>query len=162
MGFMDLPGKIMTLEIGFDELARRIDEITYAELRELSYMGASVIHDEAIFPIRDKGIPINIRNTHDPEDPGTMIVAEREATHPVCGIASRAGFSMINIEKTLMNREIGFGRRVLGVLLLEGLNGLFPAVFFGCGHYREEDDRYCDKKVHRFGGVHGIESPVDH
>jgi aspartate kinase len=102
--------------------ARRIDELTYAELRELAYMGASVLHDEAIFPIRDKRIPINIRNTHAPDDTGTMIVAEREATHPVCGIASRAGFSMINIEKTLMNKEVGFGRRVLGVLEEFGIN----------------------------------------
>ncbi|MDP7638804.1 MAG: aspartate kinase, partial [Candidatus Hydrogenedentes bacterium] len=102
--------------------ARRIEEITYLELRELAYMGASVLHDEAIFPIRDQGIPINIRNTNDPKNNGTMIVAEREATHPICGIASRAGFSMINIEKTLMNKEIGFGRRVLGILEAFGIN----------------------------------------
>lgn len=96
--------------------AARIDEITYAELRELAYMGATVLHDEAIFPVRGKGIPINIRNTRDPDDPGTMIVADRVAASPVRGIAARKGFTMINIEKTLMNREIGFGRRVLSVL----------------------------------------------
>ncbi len=102
--------------------AKRIDEITYAELRELAYMGASVLHDEAIFPVRGPGIPINIRNTNAPDDPGTMIVATRKATHPVAGIAARKGFTMINIEKTLMNKEIGFGRKVLGVLVEHGVN----------------------------------------
>ena len=96
--------------------AKRIEEITYAELRELSYMGASVLHDEAIFPVREPGIPINIRNTNDPEGPGTMIVPSRESTYPVCGIAGRKGFTMINIEKALMNKERGFGRRVLAAL----------------------------------------------
>jgi aspartate kinase len=96
--------------------AKHIAEITYAELRELSYMGASVLHDEAIFPVREPGIPINIRNASAPDDPGTMIVGARNATQPVVGIAGRPGFTMINIEKTLMNREIGFGRRVLSVL----------------------------------------------
>lgn len=96
--------------------AKRIDEVTYGELRELSYMGAQVLHDEAIFPVREPGIPINIRNTNDPDDPGTMIVRERVATGVVCGIAGRAGFTMINIEKTLMNKEHGFGRRVLAIV----------------------------------------------
>lgn len=102
--------------------ARRIEEITYQELRELSYMGAHVLHDEAIFPVRDPGIPINIRNTNDPEDPGTMILPRREAREPVCGIAGRAGFTMINIEKALMNKELGFGRRVLTVLEEQGVS----------------------------------------
>ncbi len=96
--------------------ARRIDEITYGELRELAYMGASVVHDEAIFPLRSAGIPMNIRNTRDPEDPGTMIVPERTPEQPICGIAGRKGFTMINIEKTMMNREVGFARRALSVL----------------------------------------------
>lgn len=96
--------------------ARRIEEITYAELRELAYMGASVMHDEAIFPVREVGIPINIRNTSKPKDKGTLIVPDRVSEYPVCGIAARAGFTMINIEKTLMNREVGFARRVLSVL----------------------------------------------
>ena len=102
--------------------ARRIEEITYQELRELSYMGAHVLHDEAIFPVRDPGIPINIRNTNDPEDPGTMILPRREALEPVCGIAGRAGFTMINIEKALMNKELGFGRRVLTILEEQGVS----------------------------------------
>ena len=102
--------------------ARRIEKITYSELRELAYMGASVLHDEAIFPIRDEGIPIHILNTKAPDAPGTMIVSERESTHPVCGIAARSGFTMINIEKTLMNREVGFGRRVLSALEEQGVS----------------------------------------
>lgn len=97
--------------------AKRIDEVTYQELRELSYMGAQVLHDEAIFPVREPGIPINIRNTHDPDNPGTRIVKTRKATAAVCGIAGRKGFTMINIEKALMNKEHGFGRRVLDVLM---------------------------------------------
>ncbi|MCP4643263.1 MAG: aspartate kinase [bacterium] len=96
--------------------AKRIDEITYQELRELSYMGAKVLHDEAIFPVREPGIPINIRNTNDPDDPGTIIVPERETEAVIAGIAGRKGFTMISIEKTLMNREHGFGLRVLTVL----------------------------------------------
>ena len=96
--------------------ARRIEEITYGELRELAYMGASIVHDEAIFPLRSAGIPMNIRNTRAPDEPGTMIMAERTSTQPVCGIAGRKGFTMINIEKTMMNREVGFARRALSVL----------------------------------------------
>lgn len=95
---------------------RCIAEITYKELRELAYMGASVLHDEAIFPVREPGIPINIRNTKDPDHPGTMILSERVAREPIVGIAGRKGFTMINIEKALMNKERGFGRRVLSVL----------------------------------------------
>jgi aspartate kinase len=102
--------------------ARRIEEITYGELRELAYMGASVLHDEAIFPLLEHGIPINIRNTHDPENSGTMIVEDRDTDQPVCGIAARSGFTMINIEKTLMNRELGFALKALTVLKDNGVN----------------------------------------
>jgi aspartate kinase len=96
-----------------------IKTITYSELRELSYMGASVLHEDAIFPVRYAGIPINIRNTNDPEAPGTMIVAstnDYDSEHIITGIAGRKGFSVITIEKDMMNSEIGFGRRVLDVL----------------------------------------------
>jgi aspartate kinase len=96
--------------------AKHIEEITYQELRELSYMGATVLHDEAIFPVRELGIPINIRNTRDPEHPGTMIVSDRKAHQVVCGIAGKAGFTMLNIEKAFMNKERGYGRRVLQVI----------------------------------------------
>jgi aspartate kinase len=102
--------------------ARKIDEITYSELRELAYMGASVLHDEAIFPLVDSGIPINIRNTHAPDDSGTLIVPDRKSIQPVVGIAARKGFSMFNIEKTLMNRELGFAIKALSVLRDHGVN----------------------------------------
>ncbi len=95
--------------------AKRIEEITYRELRELSYMGASVLHDEAIFPVQEPGIPIRILNPREPENPGTMIVPKRTTSGPVCGIAGRAGFSMFNVEKTLMNKEQGFGRKLLSI-----------------------------------------------
>ena len=96
-----------------------INTVTYEELRELSYMGASVLHEDAIFPVRYAGIPINIRNTNDPTAPGTMIVSatsEYDSKHIITGVAGRRGFSVINIEKDMMNSEIGFGRRVLDVL----------------------------------------------
>ena len=96
-----------------------IKEVTYRELRELSYMGASVLHEEAVFPVRSAGIPINIKNTNDPSAPGTMIVAnatEYDAKHIITGVAGKKGFSVITIEKDLMNSEIGFGRKVLDVL----------------------------------------------
>ena len=96
-----------------------IDTITYRELRELSYMGATVLHEDAIFPVRYAGIPINIRNTNESEAKGTMIVAETsiyDTERVITGIAGKKGFSVIAIEKDMMNSEIGFGRRVLEVL----------------------------------------------
>ena len=96
-----------------------IETITYRELRELSYMGATVLHEDAIFPVRYAGIPINIRNTNRPEDSGTMIVAEAtgyDSEHIITGVAGRKGFSVLNIEKDMMNSEIGFARKVLDVL----------------------------------------------
>ncbi len=98
---------------------RPIKTITYRELRELSYMGASVLHEDAIFPVRYAGIPINIRNTNEPEAPGTMIVSgtsEYDSNVVITGIAGKRGFSVISIEKDMMNSEVGFGRRVLDVL----------------------------------------------
>ncbi len=95
-----------------------IDRITYRELRELSYMGASVLHEDATFPVRNAGIPINVRNTNKPEDPGTMIVSSAKAydrKHVITGIAGKKGFSVITVESVMMNSEVGFGRRVLEV-----------------------------------------------
>lgn len=102
-----------------------ISKITYRELRELSYMGATVLHEEAIFPVRFVGIPINIRNTNQPEQPGTMIVAKSESYDPnkiITGIAGKHGFSFITVEKDMMNAELGFGRRVLEVLEKENIS----------------------------------------
>ena len=96
-----------------------IRTVTYRELRELSYMGATVLHEDAIFPVRNAGIPINIRNTNDPDAPGTMIVSTTNAYDPktvITGIAGKKGLSVVTIEKDMMNAEIGFGRRVLEVL----------------------------------------------
>ena len=95
---------------------RGIDVVTYKELRELSYMGASVLHEDAIFPVRVAGIPINIRNTNEPQADGTMILPAAEPTSTITGIAGKKGFSVVNIEKDQMNSELGFGRRVLEVL----------------------------------------------
>lgn len=94
-----------------------VDMITYRELRELSYMGASVLHEEAIFPVRKAGIPINIKNTNHPEDPGTMIVAttSRKSRFTITGIAGKKGFVAVNVDKDMMNSEIGFCRKVLSV-----------------------------------------------
>ena len=92
-----------------------IEVITYKELRELSYMGATVLHEDAIFPVRQQGIPINIRNTNAPEDSGTWIVGStcQKSKYVITGIAGKKGFCSINIEKDMMNSEIGFGRKVL-------------------------------------------------
>jgi aspartate kinase len=94
-----------------------IAEVTYRELRELAYAGASVLHDQTIFPASEAGIPIQIRNTNAPKDEGTRIVAHREVgDEAIVGIAGRVGFTTIVIEKALMNQQRGFGRRVLEVL----------------------------------------------
>ena len=94
-----------------------IETLTYKELRELAYMGASVLHEDAIFPVRSEGIPINIRNTNCPEDKGTLIVEStcRKPKYIITGIAGKKGFASINIEKDMMNEEIGFCRKVLQV-----------------------------------------------
>ena len=105
-----------------------IEVITYRELRELAYMGASVLHEDAIFPVRSAGIPINIRNTNAPEDAGTMIVgndydfSKESLNHTITGIAGKKGFSTINIEKAMMNNETGFRMKVLTVLYNNGLS----------------------------------------
>ncbi len=101
-----------------------INTITYKELRELSYMGATVLHEDAIFPVRKEGIPINIKNTNSPEDPGTMIVesTSKKPEHIITGIAGKKGFSAVRIEKDMMNSEIGFGRKVLEQFEKNGLS----------------------------------------
>ncbi len=92
-----------------------IETITYKELRELCYMGFNVLHEDAIFPVRSEGIPINIRNTNAPEDSGTWIVEStcQKPKYVITGIAGKKGFCAVNIEKDMMNSEIGFGRKVL-------------------------------------------------
>ena len=101
-----------------------IETITYKELRELAYMGASVLHEDAIFPVRKEGIPINIRNTNRPDDKGTLIVEStcRKPRYTITGIAGKKGFCSINIEKAMMNAEVGFGRKVLEVFERNGIS----------------------------------------
>ena len=101
-----------------------IDTITYKELRELSYMGATVLHEDSIFPVRYSKIPINIRNTNSPDDKGTYIVPQTDeiGENVITGIAGRTGFSTITIEKDMMNGELGFGRRVLQAIEENGIS----------------------------------------
>lgn len=101
-----------------------IDVITYKELRELSYMGAGVLHEDAIFPVRKRGIPIQIKNTNKPLDHGTLIVANtlKKPRFIITGIAGKKDFCSINIEKAMMNAEVGFVRKVLSVIEESNLN----------------------------------------
>ncbi|OHD22992.1 MAG: aspartate kinase [Spirochaetes bacterium RBG_16_67_19] len=102
---------------------RPMRRVTYREIRELAYMGANVFHEEAIFPVYAARIPINIRNTNAPADPGTLIVNERSLEDGVVvGIAGKQGFSIIFIEKMLMNKEVGFGRRLFSILEAHGIS----------------------------------------
>ena len=107
-GFMVADPRIINNPVG-------IETITYRELRELSYMGASVLHEDAIFPVRHEGIPINIRNTNKPDDDGTWIVEStcQKSGYVITGIAGKKGFCAVLINKALMNSEVGFGRKVL-------------------------------------------------
>lgn len=101
-----------------------IHELTYREMRELSYAGFSVFHEEALVPVFLKGIPVRIKNTNNPNAPGTTILKERSSsiTRPVVGIASDGGFCFIYMSKYMMNREVGFGRRILQILEDERLS----------------------------------------
>ena len=115
---------VMVTDPRIVENPEAIETITYRELRELSYMGASVMHEDAIFPVRREGIPINIRNTNRPEDKGTLIVEStcRQPKYIITGIAGKKDFCAINIEKEMMNAEIGFGRKVLQVFEENGIS----------------------------------------
>lgn len=120
----DVPG-FLVASPQIVEDAKPIETVTYSELRELSYMGAPVLHEEAIFPVREKGISINIRDTNNTEAAGTMIVAEgseEEVKSIVTGISGRKHFTAINIEKTMMNQEKGFIRKVISVFEANDVN----------------------------------------
>lgn len=108
---------VFTVNPGFVKHPLEISELTYREMRELAYAGFSIFHEEALIPAFQAGIPVHIKNTNNPDSRGTKIVRKRECSAgPVVGIASDSGFSRIYISKYLMNREIGFGRRVLSIL----------------------------------------------
>lgn len=101
------------------ENPKPIEKITYRELRELSYMGATVLHEDAIFPVRKAGIPINIKNTNIPSDPGTLIINDLEPTAysgTITGVAGKKDFTVIAIEKAMLNAELGIGRKLLTIL----------------------------------------------
>ncbi len=102
-----------------------ISELSYQELRELSYMGANVLHSESIFPVRSAGIPIRICNTFRPDDAGTYIVktSKRDVSeNVVTGVAGRKDFTVISLEKSMMNSEVGFVKKVLAVIDRHGIS----------------------------------------
>ncbi|MDD4835097.1 MAG: aspartate kinase, partial [Lutispora sp.] len=99
--------------------SKGIEKITYKELRELSYMGASVLHEEAIFPVKNAGIPISIKNTNSPEDAGTMIVNDFSPINysgTITGVAGKKDFTVISIEKTLMGSDRSFFRKLMSIM----------------------------------------------
>lgn len=146
-----------------------IETITYKELRELSYMGAAVLHEDAIFPVRREGIPINIRNTNAPEEEGTWIVEStcQKSRYIITGIAGKRGFCSVNIEKDMMNSEIGFGRKVLQAFEDQGIS--FEHVPSGIDTMTVfvHQDEFMDKEqkvasaIHRLAGPDAIEIESD-
>ncbi len=138
-----------------------IDVITYKELRELSYMGATVLHEDAIFPVRQEGIPINIRNTNAPEDNGTWIVGStcQKSKYVITGIAGKKGFCSINIEKDMMNSEIGFGRKVLQAFEENGIS--FEHVPSGIDTLTVfvHQDEFMHKEQKVVAGIHRLANP---
>ncbi len=138
-----------------------IETITYRELRELSYMGATVLHADAIFPLRKEGIPINIKNTNRPQDPGTLIVEStcRQPRFTITGVAGKKGFCAINIEKDQMNSEIGFGRKVLQVFEENGIS--FEHVPSGIDTFTVivHQSEFMEKEQQVISGLHRAVNP---
>lgn len=138
-----------------------IEVITYRELRELAYMGATVLHEDAIFPVRQQGIPINIRNTNRPEDNGTWIVGStcQKSKYIITGIAGKKGFCAINIEKDKMNTEIGFGRKVLQAFEENGIS--FEHVPSGIDTMTVfvHQDEFMHKEQKVVAGLHRLANP---
>ena len=138
-----------------------IEVITYRELRELAYMGATVLHEDAIFPVRQQGIPINIRNTNAPEDEGTWIVGStcQKSRYVITGIASKKGFCAVNIEKDMMNSEIGFGRKVLQAFEENGIS--FEHVPSGIDTMTVfvHQDEFMSKEQKVVAGIHRLADP---
>lgn len=138
-----------------------IEVVTYRELRELSYMGFNVLHEDAIFPVRQEGIPINIRNTNAPEDNGTWIVGStcQKSKYVITGIAGKKGFCAINIEKDMMNTEIGFGRKVLQCFEENGIS--FEHVPSGIDTMTVfvHQDEFMHKEQQVVAGLHRLAKP---
>ncbi len=138
-----------------------IDTITYRELRELSYMGATVLHEDAIFPVRQQGIPINIRNTNAPEDNGTWIVGStcQKSRYVITGIAGKKGFCAVNIEKDMMNSEIGFGRKVLQAFEENGISFEHSPSGIDTFTVFVHQDEFMDKEQKVVAGIHRLARP---
>ncbi len=138
-----------------------IETVTYKELRELSYMGFNVLHEDAIFPVRSEGIPINIRNTNAPEDNGTWIVEStcQKSKYVITGIAGKKGFCAVNIEKDMMNSEIGFGRKVLQAFEENGIS--FEHVPSGIDTMTVfvHQDEFMHKEQQVVSGIHRLADP---
>ncbi len=138
-----------------------VEVITYRELRELSYMGFSVLHEDAIFPVRQEGIPINIKNTNAPEDNGTWIVGStcQKSKYVITGVAGKKGFCAINIEKDMMNSEIGFGRKVLQAFEESGIS--FEHVPSGIDTMTVfvHQDEFMHKEQQVVAGLHRLANP---
>lgn len=138
-----------------------IDTVTYKELRELAYMGFNVLHEDAIFPVRQEGIPINIRNTNAPGERGTWIVGStcQKSKYIITGIAGKKGFCSINIEKDMMNSEIGFGRKVLQAFEENGIS--FEHVPSGIDTLTVfvHQDEFMSKEQQVVAGIHRLAKP---
>ena len=138
-----------------------IETITYRELRKLSYMGATVLNEDAIFPVRKEGIPINIKNTNKPEDKGTFIVEStcKKPKYTITGIAGKKGFCSINIEKSMMNSEVGFGRKVLQVFEDQGISfEHIPSGIDTLTVYVHQDE-FEEKEQQVIAGIHRAVQP---
>ena len=138
-----------------------ITTITYKELRELSYMGAGVLHEDAIFPVRKEGIPINIRNTNQPEDAGTMIVesTSKKPEYTITGIAGKKGFTAVSIEKDMMNSELGFCRKVLEVFEKNGISIEHMPSGIDTMTVMVQQDEFEDKEQEVLAGIHRNVNP---
>lgn len=138
-----------------------IETITYKELRELSYMGASVLHENSVFPVRSEGIPINIKNTNKPEDPGTLIVEStcHKPAHVITGIAGTKGFATVMIEKDMMNSEIGFGRKVLQVFEEHDLSFEHMPSGIDTMTIIVNTEEFIDKEQDILAGIHRVVQP---
>jgi aspartate kinase len=140
---------------------KAINTITYRELRELSYMGASVLHEDAIFPIREIGIPINIKNTNRPEDEGTWIVesSARKSKYTITGIAGKKGFCTVQITKAMMNSEIGFCRKVLQAFEENGISIEHMPSGIDTMTVAVHEDEFLDKEQRVVSGIHRLAQP---
>ncbi len=146
-----------------------IHTITYRELRELSYMGAGVLHEDAIFPVRKEGIPINIRNTNAPQEPGTMIVEStcHQPEYTITGIAGLRDFVAVNVDKDMMNSEVGFCRKVLQAfedheISIEHMpSGIDTMTVFVQRHDFEGKEQQVLSAIHRYASPDAIEIEGD-